>query len=83
MKRKLTLTVEEELVRKGKVIAAKKGVSLSNLFEEVIQTITQDDTALFSEKWNRLFNKKNLQLTDELLEEIRHDRIRTKHISTK
>ena len=83
MKTKLTLTVEEELVRKGKIAAAKKGVSLSSLFEDTIQAITQDNAVLFSKKWNRLFHKKNLNVSDTNLEEARNDRVRTKHMKNK
>lgn len=43
MKTKLTLTVEKEIVEKAKRKAASRGISLSNLFEEIF---AKDDPEL-------------------------------------
>ena len=83
MKKKLTLTLEEELIRKGKVLSAKKGISLSTLLEKTIQSLTGSHTQTFSSKWNKLFHRKNLIVDDATLEEIRMERIHKKHLSIK
>ncbi len=38
MKQKLTLTVETDVVRRAKKMARKKGISVSQMFEDAIQT---------------------------------------------
>ena len=38
MKRKLTLTVEAEVVKRAKKMAREKGISVSQMFEEAFQT---------------------------------------------
>ncbi|MGM0738820.1 MAG: DUF6364 family protein [Bacteroidota bacterium] len=38
MKRKLTLTVEADVVKRAKKMARKKGLSVSQMFEEAFQT---------------------------------------------
>ena len=38
MKRKLTLTVEADVVKRAKKMAREKGISVSQMFEEAFQT---------------------------------------------
>jgi len=38
MKQKLTLTVESDVVRRAKKMARKRGISVSQMFEEAFQT---------------------------------------------
>ncbi|MFC5625358.1 MULTISPECIES: DUF6364 family protein [Algoriphagus] len=40
MKTKLTLTVKKEIVEKAKMQAAKRGISLSRMFEEIFEKET-------------------------------------------
>ncbi len=37
MKRKLTLTIQEEIIRSAKEQAAKRGISLSQMVEEIFE----------------------------------------------
>ena len=80
MKKKLTLTLEEELIQKGKVLSAKKGISLSTLLEKTIRSLTDNSTQSFSDKWNQRFHRKNLILDEVTLEEVRMERIHEKHV---
>ncbi len=42
MKTKLTLTVEKAIVEKAKMLAAKRGISLSKMFEEIFKKENPD-----------------------------------------
>lgn len=51
MKAKLTLSVEEELVRYGKQYAARQGKSLSQVVEETLRDLQQSEEPTFSQRW--------------------------------
>lgn len=58
MKAKLTLSVEEELVRYGKQYAARQGKSLSQVVEETLRDLQQSEEPLFTDKWAGKFVKR-------------------------
>lgn len=51
MKRKLTVTIDEELVPKAKKHARSVGVSLSQLIEQALREISDAGAPSFSERW--------------------------------
>ena len=55
MKRKLTVTVDAELLPKAKRYARAKGVSLSSLIEGSLRDLTEDLGPTFVEKWRGRF----------------------------
>ena len=55
MKRKLTVTVDAELLPRAKRYARSKGVSLSSLIEESLRELTEDLGPTFVEKWKGRF----------------------------
>jgi len=81
MKKKLTLTVEEKLIRKGKVLTAKKGISLSKLLEDTILSLTENNSQSFSDRWSKLFYQKNLTLDKTAIDKARLGHIQGKHLA--
>jgi hypothetical protein len=66
MKKKLTLTVEEEIVRYAKKLAKKQGKSVSQMFEEVFKdsktnTIQTEQQKAASELIKKLGMSKSVQ----------------------
>ncbi len=59
MKRKLTLSVEEELVEYGKQYAAQQHKSLSQVVEEALREIREAGQPTFSQRWRGKFAKRN------------------------
>ena len=55
MKRKLTITVDSELLPRAKQYARSRGVSLSSLIEASLREITVDDTPSFASRWRGRF----------------------------
>lgn len=51
MKRKVTITLEADLVPRAKRYAASQGVSLSSLIEEALDRITARPQTGFVERW--------------------------------
>ena len=51
MKRKLTLSVEESLIKSGKAYARKRGTSLSQLVEDRLRELAESDGLSFAERW--------------------------------
>jgi len=51
MKKKLTLSVQEELVQYGKQYAAQQGKSLSQVVEEALRTLQESGEPSFADKW--------------------------------
>jgi hypothetical protein len=45
MKNNVTLRIEEELIREAKILAARRGTSLSRLMAEELQQLVQRDQA--------------------------------------
>jgi hypothetical protein len=42
-KQNITLSLPKEILKKGKVLAARKGISLNELVRELLQAKTEDD----------------------------------------
>ncbi|MFQ5744231.1 MAG: DUF6364 family protein [Acidobacteriota bacterium] len=55
MKRKLTVTIDEELLPRAKRYARSSGVSLSQLIETELRELTSRDSASFSARWGGRF----------------------------
>ena len=55
MKRKLTITVDSELLPRAKQYARSRGVSLSSLIEASLRDIAVDDTPSFASRWRGRF----------------------------
>lgn len=55
MKRKLTITVDAELIPRAKRYARARGVSLSSLVEQSLRQMTKGETQSFSSRWRGKF----------------------------
>ncbi|MFH1764165.1 MAG: DUF6364 family protein [Gemmatimonadota bacterium] len=55
MKKKLTITVDAELLPRAKRYARSQGVSLSSLIEGSLRELTEDLGPAFVEKWRGRF----------------------------
>ena len=55
MKRKLTITVDGDLLPRAKQYARSRGVSLSSLVEASLREIAADDTPSFASRWRGRF----------------------------
>lgn len=55
MKRKLTITVDEELIPIAKRYARSRGVSLSSLIEDSLRETTAERSQSFATRWRGKF----------------------------
>ena len=55
MKKKLTITVDEDLLPRAKGYARSRGVSLSSLIEASLREIATGDTPSFASRWRGRF----------------------------
>ena len=55
MKRKLTITVDGELLPRAKRYARARGVSLSSLIEASLRKLAAEDTPSFASRWRGRF----------------------------
>ena len=55
MKRKLTITVDAELLPVAKRYARSRGVSLSSLVEQSLREMTRESTPSFASRWRGKF----------------------------
>ena len=55
MKRKLTITVDSQLLARARQIARSRGVSLSSLIEMSLRRITAEDMPSFASRWRGRF----------------------------
>jgi hypothetical protein len=55
MKKKLTITVDAELLPAAKRYARSRGMSLSSIIEDSLRTITEDLDPSFVERWRGRF----------------------------
>jgi post-segregation antitoxin (ccd killing protein) len=56
MKAKLTVTIDEELIPKAKRYARRRGLSVSELVETSLRTVTEETAGTsFSERWRGKF----------------------------
>lgn len=75
MKQKLTLTIDENVIVRGKLFARQKGVSLSNLVEEELSRLEPFTTEQFLERWEGVAQLPKLNDDDE-----RYERLVRKHV---
>ena len=54
MKQNITLSIEKELIKKGKVIAARKDTSVSKMMSELLKEIVDRDDRFEAAKRNAL-----------------------------
>ena len=59
MKKKLTITVDEIVLRQAKGYARRHGVSRSSLIEESLSLLSQTEAQSFSERWRGKFRPAN------------------------
>jgi len=60
MKAKLTVTIEEELIPRAESYARRKGLSLSELVETSLLTVTEEtEGTSFSQRWRGKFKPAN------------------------
>ena len=55
MKRKLTITVDDELLPRAKQYARSRGVSLSSLVEASLRELATEGTPSFASRWKGRF----------------------------
>ena len=55
MKKKLTVTIDAELLPKAKRYARSRGVSLSSLIEAGLRDLAVDEAGSFSQRWRGQF----------------------------
>ena len=55
MKKKLTITIDAELLPRAKRYARAHGVSLSSFIERSLRDLTEEDSPSFSAKWRGRF----------------------------
>lgn len=55
MKKKLTITIDAELLPRAKRFARARGVSLSSFIERSLREVTEEDGPSFSSKWRGRF----------------------------
>ena len=55
MKKKLTVTIDAEVLPRAKRFARSNGVSLSSLIERSLRDVTEDETSTFATKWRGRF----------------------------
>ena len=55
MKKKLTLTIDSDLLPKAKRYARAQGVSLSSLVEEALQEMASEEVPSFVQRWRGRF----------------------------
>lgn len=55
MKRKLTITVDGDLLPRAKQYARARGVSLSSLIETSLRELAGEDTPSFASRWRGRF----------------------------
>lgn len=55
MKTKLTITVDADLLPRAKRYARSRGVSLSSLINDALQTMAGDEAPSFADRWRGAF----------------------------
>lgn len=60
MKQNITLSIEKELIKKGKILAARKGISVSKMMIDFLKEIVNKDDRYEAAKRNamNILNKK-------------------------
>lgn len=73
MKKKLTVTIDEELLPRAKRYARSRGLSLSQLIETALRELSAEGDTSFSQRWRGRFDP--AQREDE-----RYRRLAKKHL---
>lgn len=73
MKRKLTVTVDADLLPRAKRYARSRGVSLSSLIERSLREVAGEDTPSFAARWRG-------QLTEARRDDPRYDALARKFL---
>ena len=55
MKRRLTVTIDADVLAAAKEYARSRGVSLSSLVEQILSEAVREDEPSFAEKWRGRF----------------------------
>lgn len=55
MKAELTVTIDEELIPRAERLARERGISLSELIEDSLRTVTENPEDSFSQRWRGQF----------------------------
>ena len=76
MKKKLTITVDADILPLAKRYAKSKGVSLSSLVEQALRDMTIEEEPTFSEKWRGKFK----YMTDAEIESARYEFLARKYL---
>ena len=75
MKRKLTITVDAEVLSVVKRYARSRGVSLSSLVEQSLRAMTRVDEPTFASRWRGKFRAAGRE------DEPRYDALATKYLN--
>jgi HSP90 family molecular chaperone len=63
MKQNITLSLEKEIIKKGKVVAARKDTSVSKMLSDLLKSMVEDDERYEAAKKNALqLLKKGIRL---------------------
>ena len=73
MKKKLTITVDAELIPRAKRYARSRRVSLSSLIEQSLRDMAGEDTPSFSSRWRGRFQAANR-------DDLRYDKLARKYL---
>ena len=73
MKKKLTITVDAELIPRAKRYARSRRVSLSSLIEKSLRDMTGDDTPSFASRWRGRFHAAHR-------DDLRYERLARKYL---
>ncbi len=76
MKKKLTITVDVDVLPLAKRYAKSKGVSLSSLVEQALRDMAREEEPTFSEKWRGKFK----YMTDAEIESARYEFLARKYL---
>jgi hypothetical protein len=60
MKKKLTLTIDEDLIPRAKELAKSQRLSLSQLVEDLLRSAGTGQRQTFSEKWGGAFEVRDV-----------------------
>jgi len=55
MKAELTVTIDQELIPEAERLALERGISVSELVEDSLRTVTRHPESTFSQRWRGQF----------------------------
>jgi len=77
MKKKLTITVDADVLPLAKRYAKSKGVSLSSLVEQALREMTNEQELTFVDKWRGRMKP----MSDEEIDSARYEYLSRKYLS--